>query len=76
VYVANIHGMPKVGRYFAFKKMKEYSHAIVLGDDAELLKPYPQQKGKVTVVKLSSSAKVVKISYWTPGTDKLESFLK
>jgi hypothetical protein len=76
VFVADIHGMPGIGRIFAFKKMKKYPHAIVLGDDANLLTPYPRQKGKVTVLKLNSSAKISMISYWTPGAEKLDSILK
>ncbi len=76
VFVADIHGMPGIGRVFAFKKMKKYPHAIVLGDDADLLTPYPRQQGKVTVLKLNSAAKITKISYWTPGVEKLDSILK
>lgn len=76
VFVANIHGMPKVGRMFALPKMKKYQHTIVLGDSPDLLTPYPRQEGKVTVLKLDQAAKVQKISYWSPGTEKLADQLR
>jgi predicted outer membrane lipoprotein len=75
VYVANIHGMPGIGRMFAIPKMKKYAHRIILGDDAELIAKFPQQEGKVTVLKLSSG-KVESIGYWTPGVDSLDEILK
>lgn len=75
VYVADIYGMPGIGRMFAIPKMKKYSHRIILGDDAELIAKFPAQEGKVTVLKMSSG-KVESISYWTPGTDALDGYLK
>ena len=41
VYLANIHGMPGIGRMFALPKMKKYSHRIILGDDAALIARFP-----------------------------------
>ena len=75
VYVANIHGMPGIGRMFALPKMKKYSHRIILGDDAALIAHFPAQTGKVTVLALSDG-KVKSIKYWTPGTDNVDTFLK
>lgn len=75
VYMANIVGMPGVGRMFAIPKMKKYSHRIILGDDEALIAKFPQQAGKVTVLKLSGG-KVAAISYWTPGTDSVDDYLK
>lgn len=75
VYLANIHGMPGVGRMFALPKMKKYSHTIILGDDANLIAKFPEQAGKVTVLKLAGG-KVVSVSYWSPGVDALDGFLK
>ncbi|HEY8962464.1 MAG TPA: hypothetical protein VIM57_09685 [Luteolibacter sp.] len=75
VYVANIHGMPAVGRFFALPKMRKYAHRIILGDDANLLAPYPQQAGKVTVLKLDD-AQVRKVSYWDPSAEGLDALLK
>lgn len=75
VYVANIHGMPGIGRMFALPKMRKYAHRIVLGDDENLLAPYPQQPGKVTVLKLDDG-KVEKVSYWDPATEGVDGLLK
>jgi hypothetical protein len=75
VYLANIFGMPGVGRMFALPKMKKYSHQIILGDDAELIAKFPVTAGKVTVLALTGG-KVSSIKYWTPGTDALDDFLK
>ena len=76
VFIADIFGMPGIGRHFAFKKMKKYKHTIVLGDDENLLTAYPRKEGKITVLKLDSAAKITKISYWTPGVEKVDSLLK
>lgn len=75
VYVANIHGMPPIGRSFAMPKMRKYAHRIILGDDANLIARFPEQKGKVTVLKLSSG-KVASVSYWDPASEKLDAKLK
>lgn len=75
VYVANIEGMPAVGRMFAIPKMKKYSHRIILGDDAALIARFPQQAGKVTVLMLANG-KVQSIAYWTPGVDAIGDYLK
>lgn len=75
VYMANIFGMPGIGRMFAMPKMKKYNHTIILADDAALIARFPMQAGKVTVLALSDG-KVTSIAYWTPGTDGIEGFLK
>lgn len=75
VYVANIHGMPGIGRMFAMPKMKKYAHRIVLGDDEALIAKFPEEKGKVTVLKLNGG-KVTAVSYWTPGTESIDEVLK
>jgi len=75
VYVANIHGMPGIGRMFAMPKMRKYAHRIVLGDDEALIAKFPEEKGKVTVLKLNGG-KVTAVSYWTPGTESIDDILK
>ncbi len=75
VYMANIFGMPGIGRMFAMPKMKKYSHQIILADDAALIAKFPEQKGKVAVIAISGS-KVTSIKYWTPGTEGVEAYLK
>lgn len=75
VYIANIHGMPGIGRMFAMPKMKKYSHRIILGDDETLIAHFPQQTGKVTVLALADGT-VKSIQYWTPGSDNVDNYLK
>lgn len=75
VYVANIFGMPKIGRMFALPKMKKYTHRIVLGDDANMLVPFPQEAGKVTILKVRNGV-VQNISYWSPATQGIDDVLK
>ncbi|MDP3850572.1 MAG: hypothetical protein Q8Q59_08720 [Luteolibacter sp.] len=75
VYLANIHGMPGVGRMFALPKMKKYSHTIILGDDAKLIARFPEERGKVTVLALEEG-KVVSVQFWKPGDESLDNFLK
>jgi hypothetical protein len=75
VYMANIFGMPGIGRMFAIPKMKKYSHRIVLADDAALIAHFPAQAGKVTVLTLADG-KVASIAYWTPGAEGLDAYLK
>lgn len=75
VYLANIFGMPGIGRMFAMPKMRRYAHTILLGDDANLIARFPQQAGKVTVLKLEGG-KVESLGYWTPGQESLDDKLK
>lgn len=76
VYVANIFGMPGIGRMFAFKKMKTYPHRIIYGDDKDLMTPFPKHPAHVTVLKLDSEGKITRISYWNPATEDVETHLK
>ena len=75
IYMANIHGMPGIGRMFALPKMRKYSHRIILGDDAALIARFPQETGKVTVLQLADG-KVKNVKYWEPSGEKLDEVLK
>jgi hypothetical protein len=75
VYMANIFGMPGIGRMFAMPKMKKYNHKIILADDQALIARFPVQAGKVTVLSLSDG-RVTSIVYWAPGTEDINGFLK
>lgn len=75
VYVANIFGMPGIGRMFAFPKMKKYSHRIILADDAALIARFPEQKDKVAVL-AQPNRKVESIRYWAPGNEGIDGYLK
>ncbi|MDA7866117.1 hypothetical protein N9A70_05025 [Akkermansiaceae bacterium] len=76
VYVANIFGMPAIGRMFAFKKMKTYQHRIIYGDDKDLMTPFPKHPAHVTVLRLDGEGKVTRISYWNPEKEDVETHLK
>ena len=75
VYVANIHGMPGVGRMFALPKMRKYAHRIILGDDDALIAKFPAQPGKVTVLKLSGG-RISSIKYWDPASEGVDGYLR
>jgi len=74
-YLANIYGMPGIGRAFALPKMRKYCHRIILGDDAELITRFPEHKGKVTILTLDGD-KVTAIHYWTPESEPIDTLLK
>ncbi len=76
VYVANIYGMPGIGRAFALPKMRKYPHTIILADEKNFLARFPKSDKKVTVLKLNSQAKILSVSYWNPKTQKIDEFLK
>jgi hypothetical protein len=76
VFVANIYGMPGIGRFFAFKKMKKYSHRIIYGDDENLMKPFPKHPDHVTVLRLDKEGKITRISYWNPEKEDVEKHFK
>jgi hypothetical protein len=75
-YVLDIHTMPGIARVFAFPKMRKYPHRIILGDDANLLAPFPRQDGRITVLVLTPDGKICEIRYWNPATEMLGTVLK
>jgi hypothetical protein len=70
VFIANIYGMPAVGRLFAMPKMRKYPHRIMLADADGLLDDFPQKEDLVTVFDLDDSGKIIKIHYWDPKSDE------
>lgn len=75
LYMANIYGMPKIGRFFAFRKMKKYPHRILYADQQGLLDPFPQTKDQVTLFTLDSKGAITEISYWDPEKTNLKDLL-
>lgn len=67
IFLADIHGMPGVGRVFALPKMKKYPHRILLGDDKDLLTRYPKQDDKLTVLRLDETAHITAIEFVDPA---------
>ncbi|MGY8717970.1 MAG: hypothetical protein ACKVI3_09335 [Verrucomicrobiia bacterium] len=68
-FLANIYGMPGVGRLFALPKMKKYPHRILLGDDEHLLDRIPTQKGKLTVIEFDQDNLISRIRFMDPKRD-------
>lgn len=71
VFIANIYGMPAVGRFFAMPKMKKYPHRIMLADSEGLLDDFPQKEDRVTVFDLDATGKIVAIRYWNPEKEEI-----
>lgn len=71
VFIANIHGMPGVGRVFALPKMRRYPHRIILADEEHLLDPFPREDDRVTLIKLGPGRVVESITYWNPRDAEL-----
>lgn len=65
-FLANIYGMPGIGRMFALPKMKKYPHRILLGDDEHLLDRVPIQKGKLTVLEFDQDNRISRIRFMDP----------
>jgi hypothetical protein len=66
VFVANIYGMPAVGRFFALPKMKRYPHRILLADAETFLERYPREENKLTVLRLDPAGAVTGIEFIAP----------
>jgi hypothetical protein len=56
--------------------MKKYPQRIVLVDNAETLANFPTQPERVTVLEISLTGHVQKISYWNPASESLAGFLE
>jgi hypothetical protein len=69
IFVANIYGMPGIGRFFAMPKMKKYPHRIMLADAEGLLDAFPQKDDKVTVFELGPKGVIEVISFWDPKSE-------
>jgi hypothetical protein len=70
VFIANIHGMPAIGRLFAMPKMRKYPHRIMLADAEGLVDDFPQKDDRVTVFDLDAGGRIEAIRYWDPKSDK------
>ncbi len=76
IYMANIYGMPGVGRFFALPKMKKYPHRILLADDEHLLDKHPIKKDHVTLFRLDPTGKITAIEHLDPEKDLPAAFAK
>lgn len=69
VFIANIHGMPGIGRAFALPKMKKYPHRILLADAEGFLARYPEQEDMLTVIELDGKDVITAIRFVNPKKD-------
>ena len=67
--IANIYGMPGIGRFFAMPKMRKYPHRIMIADAEGLLDNYPQEDDVVTLFELDKEGEIKTISFWNPESD-------
>jgi hypothetical protein len=76
VYLMDIHTMPSIARLFAFPKLRKYPHRIVLVDSAATLADFPSQPGRVTVLALTPTGHIRKISHWNPDGEPVAGYLE
>jgi predicted transcriptional regulator len=69
VFIANIYGMPGIGRFFAMPKMRKYPHRIMLADEEGLLDAFPQEEDAVTIFELDDRGQIKAISFWNPKSE-------
>lgn len=69
VFLANIYGMPGIGRVFAMPKMKKYPHRILIGDDEHLLDRFPQKPDSLTIIDLDADGIITGIRFLNPKKD-------
>ena len=74
-YVLDIHSMPAIARFFALPKMRKYPQRIALVETAETLAAIPSQPNRVTVLVLTLSGHVQKISYWDPNQEAIGEYV-
>lgn len=65
-FLADIHGMPAVGRFFAMPKMARYPHRILLGDADDLLARHPQVADRITVFTFDAKGAITTIRHLDP----------
>jgi len=73
-FMANIHGMPAIGRFFALPKMKRYPHRILLADSETLLERHPVKEGRVTVFSFDAKGAITGIRHLDPEKELDELF--
>lgn len=66
LFIANIHGMPGIGRAFALPKMRKYPHRILLADAEHFLARYPTEEDKLTVLTLDEAGTITAIRFIDP----------
>ena len=68
-FMANIYGMPAIGRFFALPKMEKYPHRILLADSETLLVRHPVKADRVTVFSLDAKGAITEIRQLDPAKE-------
>lgn len=63
VFIADIHGMPGIGRAFALPKMRKYPHRIILADADGFLARYPSKDNHLTALALDEKGVITAIRF-------------
>ena len=74
LFIANIYGMPGIGRMFALPKMKKYPHRILLADAEGFLDRYPAQDDHLTVIGLDAKGVVTSVRFVNPKKEMASIF--
>lgn len=73
-FLANIYGMPGIGRFFALPKMKRYPHRILLADSETLLARHPVKDGFITVFTFDARGAITDIRQLDPDKELARLF--
>lgn len=73
VFIADIHGMPGIGRAFAMPKMRKYPHRIILADAEGFLARYPSKENHLTAFSLDEKGRITAIRF-IPKKDAAKAF--
>jgi hypothetical protein len=66
VFLADIRGMPAIGRAFALPKMRKYPHRILLVDTDGILECLPREENKLTALHLDAELRITDIRFLDP----------
>jgi len=63
LFIADIFGMPGIGRAFAMPKMRKYPHRIILADAEGFLARYPSKENHLTALALDAQGVITAIRF-------------
>lgn len=63
LFIADIFGMPGIGRAFAMPKMRKYPHRIILADAEGFLARYPSKENHLTALSLDAQGVITAIRF-------------
>ena len=73
-FLADIHGMPAIGRFFAMPKMERYPHRILLGDADDLLARHPRVEDRINVFTFDAQGAITSIRHLDPEKELNQLF--